>query len=135
MERVSDWQRRKYDAGFGALSWPVELGGAGLTSSHEVVFAEEESQFEVPAPHELASVTLHLVAPTLRLFGTDDLRTTLPHGRSCAETPSAVSSSPSRPSGSDLGGLGTRATATGTTGSSTARRSGAPAPSSPTSAS
>ena len=23
VERVSDWQRRKYDAGFGALSWPV----------------------------------------------------------------------------------------------------------------
>ena len=112
LERVSDWQRRKYDAGFGALSWPVELGGGGLTSSHEVVFAEEESQFEVPSPHELASVTLYLVAPTLRLFGTDELRARYlrPFLRGDAQC-CQLFSEPS--SGSDLGGLGTRATRDG----------------------
>jgi alkylation response protein AidB-like acyl-CoA dehydrogenase len=108
LERVSDWQRRKYDAGLGALSWPIELGGAGLTSSHEVVFAEEESQFEVPAPHELASVTLHLVAPTLRMFGSDEMRARYlrPFLRGDAQC-CQLFSEPG--SGSDLGGLSTRA--------------------------
>ena len=112
MERVSDWQRRKYDAGFGALSWPVEMGGAGLTTSHDVVFAQEESHFQVPAPHELASVTLHLVAPTLRLFGTEEVRTKYltPFLRGDAQC-CQLFSEPS--AGSDLAGLGTRATRDG----------------------
>jgi alkylation response protein AidB-like acyl-CoA dehydrogenase len=112
LHRVSDWQRRKYDAGFGALSWPVEAGGAGLTSAHDVVFAEEESLFEVPPSHELASVTLHLVAPTLQLFGTDQMRDTylrpfLRGDALCCQ----LFSEPS--SGSDLGGLSTKATRDG----------------------
>ena len=37
VERVSDWQRRKYDAGFGALSWPVE----GVGSIDELVPAAD----------------------------------------------------------------------------------------------
>jgi alkylation response protein AidB-like acyl-CoA dehydrogenase len=112
VERVSDWQRRKYDAGFGALSWPVEMGGAGLTTSHDVVFAQEESHFQVPAPHELASVTLHLVAPTLRLFGTEEVRTKYltPFLRGDAQC-CQLFSEPS--AGSDLAGLGTRATRDG----------------------
>ena len=54
LDRVTAWQRTKYDGGFGALSWPVELGGAGLSSAHEDVFSAEESSYDVPPPHELA---------------------------------------------------------------------------------
>jgi alkylation response protein AidB-like acyl-CoA dehydrogenase len=29
VERAMAWQRTKYDAGYGALGWPPEFGGAG----------------------------------------------------------------------------------------------------------
>jgi alkylation response protein AidB-like acyl-CoA dehydrogenase len=108
LDRVSDWQRRKHDAGFGALTWPVHLGGAGLSTAHEAVFLAEESRYDVPSPHELASVTLHLVAPTLRMFGTDAqldayLRPLLRGDALCCQ----LFSEPS--AGSDLAGLRTRA--------------------------
>ncbi|WP_435769642.1 acyl-CoA dehydrogenase family protein [Nocardioides sp. SYSU DS0651] len=73
--RLTDWVRRRYDAGFGAISWPTELGGAGLPSSYEQAFARAEAAYDLPAPHELVSVTLHLIAPTLRVYDrTDELR-------------------------------------------------------------
>ena len=108
LDRVRAWQREKYDAGFGALTWPVELGGGGLPAVYEQVFAAEESRFDVPPPHELTSVTFHLVAPTLRLFGTPaqvaaHLRPLLRGDALCCQ----LFSEPS--AGSDLGGLATRA--------------------------
>ena len=108
LQQVCDWQRRKLEAGFGAIAWPVELGGAGLSPAHEAAFAAEEDAFDVPAPHELASVTLHLVAPTLRAFGTQDqlsryLAPLLGLELLCCQ----LFSEPS--AGSDLAGLATRA--------------------------
>lgn len=67
--RLAAWEAAKFDAGFGALTWPVEDGGRGLDPVYEDVFAEEESRFETPDPHELVSVTRHLIAPTVRLLG------------------------------------------------------------------
>jgi alkylation response protein AidB-like acyl-CoA dehydrogenase len=104
LDRVCDWQRVKHDAGFGALAWPTELGGAGLTAAHEAVFAQEEARFEVPPAHELSSVTLHLVAPTLRMFGPGEQIGPMLRGDAlCCQ----LFSEPS--AGSDLGGLRTRA--------------------------
>nr|WP_221247030.1 acyl-CoA dehydrogenase family protein [Gordonia humi] len=65
---LADWIRTRYDAGFGAVGWPESFGGAGLSAEHEAVLARIESEYEVPSPHELMSVTLHLIAPTLRVF-------------------------------------------------------------------
>lgn len=68
ISRLTDWVRRKYDAGFGALTWPVAYGGAGLSAAHEQAFVHAEAQFDVPPPHELVSVTRQLIAPTLRVY-------------------------------------------------------------------
>ena len=106
--RVQDWTRTRYDAGYGALTWAVEDGGAGLSDLHEEVFAEVEREFETPGQHELTSVSTALVAPTVRLFGTPDQRellvTPLLRGDELA---CQLFSEPS--AGSDLAGLGTRA--------------------------
>ena len=64
------WQQEKFDAGYGAITWPAEFGGAGLDSEHERAFRRVEATFDVPAGHETFSVTTGLVAPTIRLFGT-----------------------------------------------------------------
>ena len=32
------WQRRKFESGYGAIAWPEEFGGAGLTQEHARAF-------------------------------------------------------------------------------------------------
>src|SRR3954470_1934770 len=71
---LTAWQRRKFEAGFGALAWPAEFGGASLDPEFDEAFAAEETRYATPPRHELVSVTLHLIAPTIRLLGSPDLQ-------------------------------------------------------------
>jgi alkylation response protein AidB-like acyl-CoA dehydrogenase len=64
------WQRAKLAAGYGAITWPAEHGGAALPAAYGDAFSREEAQFAVPRQNELFSVTLGLVAPTIAVFGT-----------------------------------------------------------------
>ncbi|HET9772477.1 MAG TPA: acyl-CoA dehydrogenase family protein, partial [Acidimicrobiia bacterium] len=66
------WQQAKDDAGYAAITWPPEWGGAGLPAEYARAFAEEEAAFLVPPGAELFSVTVRLVAPTVATFGTDE---------------------------------------------------------------
>ncbi|BBG02726.1 MULTISPECIES: acyl-CoA dehydrogenase family protein [Pseudonocardia] len=106
--RVQDWLRVRYDAGYGALTWAVDDGGAGLSGLHEEVFVEVEREFATPGQHELTSVSTALIAPTVRMFGTpaqrELLMTPLLRGDELA---CQLFSEPS--AGSDLAGLATRA--------------------------
>lgn len=36
--RLMAWQQEKFDAGFGAITWPREYGGAGLSAEHEQAY-------------------------------------------------------------------------------------------------
>src|SRR5579859_6246486 len=69
LRRAMKWQQVKCDAGYGAITWPVEYGGAGLPATYEDAFSEEEAAFITPAQHETFSVTVRLVAPTINLLG------------------------------------------------------------------
>ena len=42
IHRLADWQRTRYEAGFGAITWPTEYGGRGLSAAHADAYAEEE---------------------------------------------------------------------------------------------
>lgn len=106
--RLMDWVRRRYDAGFGAISWPAELGGAGLPASYEQAYARAEAEYDVPEPHELVSVTLQLIAPTLRVFDrTEELRALVAPMLRGDLLACQLFSEPD--AGSDLASLGTRA--------------------------
>ncbi len=70
LQDLMAWQQVKFDAGYGAIDWPGEFGGAGLTRDHERAFSVLELEYETPTPHETFSVTRDLVAPTIREFGT-----------------------------------------------------------------
>jgi alkylation response protein AidB-like acyl-CoA dehydrogenase len=110
--RIQDWLRTKFDAGYGALSWSAEHGGAGLSALHEEAFAEVEREFQTPGHHELTSVSTALIAPTVQLFGTpaqkEWLVRPLLRGDALA---CQLFSEPS--AGSDLAGLATRAVRVG----------------------
>jgi alkylation response protein AidB-like acyl-CoA dehydrogenase len=102
------WQQCKYDAGYGAITWPEEHGGAALTDAHELAFKEIEQDFDVPGHHETFSVTLHLVAPTVRVFGTAaQQRRWIPRFLRTSELCCQLFSEPG--AGSDLASVATRA--------------------------
>ncbi len=48
LEQLMAWQRCKFDAGYGAITWPVELGGAGLDVEHLDAFLDEEAALRGP---------------------------------------------------------------------------------------
>jgi alkylation response protein AidB-like acyl-CoA dehydrogenase len=103
-----EWQQRKFDAGYGALSWPTSFGGAGLPTRYDRLFTEQEERFATPMAHETFSVTLHLVAPTIREYGTEEQKARfIPRFLRTEELCCQLFSEPG--AGSDLAGLGTRA--------------------------
>ena len=108
LDRLMAWQRLKFDAGYGAIDWPLELGGAGLPAEFERAFAQEEEAFETPPGHEIFTVTTRLVAPTIRACGTRQQkeRFVRPFVRG-EELCCQLFSEPG--AGSDLAGVGTRA--------------------------
>jgi alkylation response protein AidB-like acyl-CoA dehydrogenase len=70
-ELASRWQRAKFDAGYGAITWPAAFGGRGLSAAHERAFRELESRFVTPTFTELFGVTIGLIAPTILWHGTE----------------------------------------------------------------
>jgi alkylation response protein AidB-like acyl-CoA dehydrogenase len=56
-----------HDAGFGAITWPVEYGGRGLSSEHQDAFSAELREYPSVIAGDL--VTLGICAPTLLDFG------------------------------------------------------------------
>jgi len=73
-DRIRAYERTKYDAGWGALTWPEEYGGQHLPMSYALAFAAEEEAFDVPRRTEMFSVTQQLVAPTVAQWGTPEQR-------------------------------------------------------------
>ena len=94
LDRVREYRRKRYDAGYGAITLGTEYGGAGMPSVYGVAFAEEERAFDVPPSSEIISVTTGLMGAAVSVFGTDML---------CCQ----LFSEPG--AGSDLAGLTTKA--------------------------
>ena len=69
LARGLEWQREKYEAGFGALAIPERFGGAGLAEDFALAFRQEERRFELPANHEALRITVNLIAPTIAAVG------------------------------------------------------------------
>ncbi|MFZ2175347.1 MAG: acyl-CoA dehydrogenase family protein, partial [Rhodococcus sp. (in: high G+C Gram-positive bacteria)] len=73
-DRIRAYEQVKFDAGWGALTWPVEDGGRDLPTSYALAFRREEDTFDVPRRTEMFSVTQQLVAPTVAQWGTTEQR-------------------------------------------------------------
>lgn len=73
-DAIRDYERTKFDAGWGALNWSPEYGGRGLPMSYVLAFRRAEAEFEVPRRTEMFSVTQQLVAPTIEQWGTPEQR-------------------------------------------------------------
>jgi alkylation response protein AidB-like acyl-CoA dehydrogenase len=62
---VQCWHRSMAQAGYGALHWPPEYGGAGRPIGHQLAQIEELAKTGTDAKVLMAG--LYLVAPVLRL--------------------------------------------------------------------
>ncbi|MEU9455098.1 acyl-CoA dehydrogenase family protein [Streptomyces sp. NPDC048277] len=71
-ELIRRWERTRYDQGWGALDWPPDYGGRELPSFYEQLYRAEEAAFDVPRRTEVFPVTRQLVAPAIRIWGTDE---------------------------------------------------------------
>ena len=72
LEAARAFQRRKYEAGFAGISWPVEWGGRGGTPIQEVIYAQEESKYDVLSG--FFTIGLAMAIPTICTHGTAEQR-------------------------------------------------------------
>jgi alkylation response protein AidB-like acyl-CoA dehydrogenase len=66
------WQAELDEGGWGAVSWPIELGGRGYGPVESRVFYEEQGRFAVPTGS--FHIAIGMVAPTLFAHGSDEQR-------------------------------------------------------------
>jgi alkylation response protein AidB-like acyl-CoA dehydrogenase len=64
------WRRARFDAGLGWISGPIELGGRGLSGTHEREYDRLEAGYEAPE-QGCFGVGLGMVAPTILEHGTE----------------------------------------------------------------
>ncbi len=101
-----DWERKLFEAGYSAVSWPVEYGGRAASLWEWLIF--EEEYYRVGAPQRVTQNGIFLLAPTIFEFGTDTQRAYyLPRMAAAEDLWCQGWSEPN--AGSDLAGLTSRA--------------------------
>lgn len=110
LAEAQDWQRTKFKDGWAGVGWPVEYGGRGGSPIQAIIFGQEESRFDVP--RDALTVGLGWCGPALLQHGAAGQKERfLPPLLRGDEVWCQLFSEPS--AGSDLAGLGTRATRDG----------------------
>ena len=62
--------KRKYDAGWACIGWAPEFGGRGASAIEEVIWRQEESQYDLPANFFL--IGQGMIGPTLMAWASDE---------------------------------------------------------------
>ena len=70
LEAASEWQKKKYDAGWAMIHWPKEFGGIGATPIERIIWAQEESKFNVPKG--VYEIGLGMAGPVMMEYATDE---------------------------------------------------------------
>ena len=106
LEQAKVWQKQKYDAGWACMGWAPEFGGRGASAIEEVIWRQEESQYDLPASFFL--IGQGMIGPTLMAWASDeDKARFLPPLASGEQVWCQLFSEPA--GGSDLAALRTRA--------------------------
>ena len=112
LQAAKDWQRTRYENGFGWISGPPEYGGQGLTPVHELIYNSIESEYDVPDTGTLSVIGLGMIGPTILAHGQQAIKDRyLPALYRGDIIACQLFSEPG--AGSDLAGLQTRAVADG----------------------
>jgi alkylation response protein AidB-like acyl-CoA dehydrogenase len=74
LRAARDWQRTRYEHGYGWISGPPEYGGRGLTPVHELIYSGIESEYDVPDTGTLSVVGLGMIGPTILAHGRPEVK-------------------------------------------------------------
>jgi alkylation response protein AidB-like acyl-CoA dehydrogenase len=109
--RARQWQHRKAEGRFTCISYPQEFGGRGATPMLDIIYDQEQAQFDVPM--NVFSITHGMCIPTVMTVGdaATKARFVLPAVRG-EHIWCQLFSEPA--AGSDVAGLRTRAVQDGT---------------------
>jgi alkylation response protein AidB-like acyl-CoA dehydrogenase len=103
---LRSWDRTMAEAGWAAISWPVEYGGRGATALEQLVFTEETIAAGAPTPVNV--IGINNIAPAIMEYGTErQKRELLPRMVRADDIWCQGMSEPD--AGSDLASLRTRA--------------------------
>ena len=106
LEAAAEWQKKKYDAGWAMIHWPKEFGGIGATPIERIIWAQEESKFNVPKG--VYEIGLGMAGPVMMEYATDEQKEKyLPPMAEGKEIWCQLFSEPS--AGSDVAGLRSKA--------------------------
>src|SRR2546426_3843434 len=72
LTRAKAWQRKVYEAGYLAMSWPPEYGGQGADVMKQTIVNEE--MVHARAPGLIGMLGVQMVGPTLIQFGSEEQR-------------------------------------------------------------
>ena len=70
VRRSKAWQAILYDGGWAGITWPKEYGGRGGSPIQAVIFAEEQSHFDVPG--SIFTQGIGMAGPALMAHGSDE---------------------------------------------------------------
>ncbi len=73
LEAARAWARTRYDAGFGWITGPEELGGRALPRSYQRVYDSLEAKYDTPLM-TVYGIGLGMVAPTILAHATEPVR-------------------------------------------------------------
>ena len=106
LEAAAEWQKKKYDAGWAMIHWPKEFGGIGASPIERIIWAQEESKFNVPKG--VYEIGLGMAGPVMMEYATDEQKERyLPPMAEGKEIWCQLFSEPS--AGSDVAGLRSKA--------------------------
>ena len=110
LESAKNWQKKKYDAGWAMLHWPKEYGGIAASAIERIIWAEEESKFDVPKG--IFEIGLGMCGPVMMEYATEEQKSRyLPSMAEGNEIWCQLFSEPS--AGSDVAGLRSKAVQNG----------------------
>jgi alkylation response protein AidB-like acyl-CoA dehydrogenase len=66
VRRCKEWQAKKADAGFAAITWPKRFGGREASPVLQVIYQQEEENFSVP--RGLFEIGLGMCIPTMMTY-------------------------------------------------------------------
>ena len=106
LDVAREWQKKKYDAGWAMLHWPKEYGGIAASPIERIIWAEEESKFNVP--RGIFEIGLGMCGPVMMQYASDEQKERyLPAMAEGTEIWCQLFSEPS--AGSDVAGLRSKA--------------------------
>ena len=64
--RAKAWQAKKADAGFAGITWPKEWGGRGASPMQQIIWNQEEADYDVP--QNVFLIGLGMCIPTMMAY-------------------------------------------------------------------